>query len=140
MAHFLKQVIDWYIYVFFAIFCLEKMTDMAFHSEAIGRLCFACGNITMKNAHLIEPSLFQNIIEAFSSNITTVENISPRSLCHSCCRAVKHFVKKQSAIFFMLSKSDLSTNFTSLYLLTEKPPSSQLSGFMKYKYPSFDNS
>ena len=41
------------------------MADMAFHSEAIGRLCFACGNISMKNAHLIEPSLFQNIIEAF---------------------------------------------------------------------------
>ena len=54
---------------------------MAFHSEAIERLCFACGNIIMKNAHLIEPSSFQNIIEAFSSNITTVENISPRNLC-----------------------------------------------------------
>ena len=39
------------------------MADMAFHSEAIERLCFACGNIIMKNAHLIEPSLFQNIIE-----------------------------------------------------------------------------
>ena len=49
------------------------MADMAFHSEAIVRLCFARGNIIMKNAHLIEPSLFQNIIEAFSSNITTVE-------------------------------------------------------------------
>ena len=74
---------------------------MAFHSEAIERLCFACGNIILKNAHLIEPSLFQNIIEAFSSNIiTTVENISPRNLCHSCWRAVKHFVKKQSAICF----------------------------------------
>ena len=70
------------------------MADMAFHSEAIERLCFACGNIIMKNAHLIEPSLFQNIIEAFSSNI------SPRNLCHSCWRAVKHFVKKQSAILF----------------------------------------
>ena len=117
------------------------MADMAFHSDAIERLCFVCGNIIMKNAHLIEPSLFQNIIEAFSSNITTVENISPRNLCHSCWRAVKHFVKKQSAIFFLLlSKSDLFTNFASLYLLTEKPPSSQLSGFMKYKYPSFDNS
>ena len=46
------------------------MADMAFHSEAIERLCFACGNIIMKNAHLIEPSLFQNIPEAFSSNIT----------------------------------------------------------------------
>ena len=79
------------------------MADMAFHSEAIERLCFACGNIIMKNAHLIEPSLFQNIIEAFSSNITTVENISPRNLCHSCWRAVKHFVKKQSAIFFCCS-------------------------------------
>ena len=116
------------------------MADMAFHSEAIERLCFACGNIIMKNAHLIEPSLFQNIIEAFSSNITTVENISPRNLYHSCWRAVKHFVKKQSAIFLLLSKSDLFTNFTSLYLLTEKPPSSQLSVFTKYKYPSFDNS
>ena len=112
------------------------MADMAFNSEAIERLCFACGNIIMKNAHLVEPSLF---IEAFSSNITTVGNISPRNLCHSCWRAVKHFVKKQSAIFLLLSKSDLFTNFTSLYLLTEKPPSSQLSGFMKYKYPSFDN-
>ena len=48
------------------------MAGMAFHSEAIERLCFACGNI-MENAHLIEPSLFHNIIEAFSSNITTVE-------------------------------------------------------------------
>ena len=76
------------------------MADMAFHSEAIERLCFACGNIIMKNAHLIEPSLFQNIAEAFSFNTTTVENISPRNLCHSCWRAVKHFVKKQSAIFF----------------------------------------
>ena len=76
------------------------MADMTFHSEAIERLCFACGNIIMKNAHLVEPSLFQNIIEAFSSNITTVENISPRNLCHSCWRAVKHFVKKQSAILF----------------------------------------
>ena len=36
------------------------MADMAFHSEAIERLCFACGNIIMKNAHLIEPSLFQS--------------------------------------------------------------------------------
>ena len=97
------------------------MADMAFHSEAIERLCFACGNIIMKNAHLIEPSLFQNIAEAFSSNITTVENISPRNLCHSCWRAVKHFVKKQSA------KGNLFINFTSLYLFTEKPPSSQLS-------------
>ena len=70
------------------------MADMAFYSEAIERLCFACGNIIMKNAHLIEPSLFQNIIEAFSFNITTVENISPKNLCHSCWRAVKHFVKK----------------------------------------------
>ena len=76
------------------------MADMAFHSEAIERICFACGNIIMKNAHLIEPSLFQNIIEVFSSNITTVENISPRNLCHCCWRAAKHFVKKQSAIFF----------------------------------------
>ena len=59
------------------------MADMAFHSEAIERLCFACGNTIMKNAHLIEPSLFLNIIEAFSSNITTVENISPRNLCHT---------------------------------------------------------
>ena len=126
--------------MYFCHFLFRKMADMAFHSEAIERLCFACGNIIMKNAHLIEPSLFQNIIEAFSSNITTVENISPRNLCHSCWRAVKHFVKKQSAIFLLLSKSDLFTNFTSLYLLTEKPPSSQLSGFMKYKYPSFDNS
>ena len=138
MAHFLKQVIDSYIYVFFCHFLFRKMADIAFHSEAIERLCFACGNIIMKNAHLIEPSLFQNIIEAFPSNITTVENISPRNLCHSCWRAVKHFVRKQSAIFLLLSKSDLFTNFTSL--LTEKPPSSQLSGFMKYKYPSFDNS
>ena len=81
------------------------MADMAFHSEAIERLCFACGNIIMKNAHLMEPSLFQNIIEAFSSNITTVENISPRNLCHSCWRAVKHFVKKQSAIFFCSPKA-----------------------------------
>ena len=137
MAHFLKQVIDSYIYVHFLF---RKMADMAFHSETIERLCFACGNIIMKNAHLIEPSLFQNIIEAFSSNITTVENISPRNLCHSCWRVVKHFVKKQSAIFLLLSKSDLFTNFTSLYLLTEKPPSSQLSGLMNYKYPSFDNS
>ena len=69
---------------------------MAFHSEAIERLCFACGNIIIKNSHLI----FQNIIEAFSSNITTVENISPRNLGHSCWRAVKYFVKKQSAILF----------------------------------------
>ena len=74
------------------------MADMAFHSEAIERLSFACGNIIMKNAHLIELSLFQNIIEAFSSKITTVENISPRNL--SCWREVKHFVNKQSAIFF----------------------------------------
>ena len=74
------------------------MADMPFHSEAIERLCFACGNIIMKNAHLIEPSLFQNIAEAFPSNITTVENISPRNLC--CWRAVKHFVNKLSAIFF----------------------------------------
>ena len=79
------------------------MADMAFHSEAIERLCFACGNIIMKNAHLIEPSLFQNIIEAFSSNITTVENISPRNLCHSCWRAVKHFVKKTIRHFFCCS-------------------------------------
>ena len=43
---------------------------MAFHFEEIERLCFACGNIIMKNAHLIEPSLFQNFAEAFSSNIT----------------------------------------------------------------------
>ena len=73
MAHFLKQVI-----VYLCIFChilFRKIADMAFHSEAIERLCFACVNIIMKNAHLIEPSLFQNIIEAFSSNITTVENI-----------------------------------------------------------------
>ena len=75
------------------------MADMAFHSEAIERLCFACGNIIMKNAHLIEPSLFQNIIEAFSSNIITVENISPRNLCHSCWRAVKHFVKNNPPFF-----------------------------------------
>ena len=92
MAHFLKQVIDSYIYVFFAIFCLEKW--LAFHSEAIERLCFACDNIIMKNAHLIEPSLFQNIIEAFSSNITTVENISPRNLEGSetfCEKTIRHF-------------------------------------------------
>ena len=93
------------------------MADMAFHSGAIERLCFACDNIIMENAHLIEPSLFQNIIEAFSSNVTTVENISPRNLCHSCWRAVKHFVKKQFAIFLLLSKSDL---FYKLY----KPVSS----------------
>ena len=103
------------------------MADMAFHSEAIERLCFACGNIIMKNAHLTEPSLFQYIAEAFSSNITTVENISPRNLRHSCWRAVKHSVKHQSVMFFLLSKSDLFTNSTSLYLLTEKSPSSQLS-------------
>ena len=117
---FLKQVIDSYIYVFFAI---RKMSDMAFHSEAIERLCFTCGNIIMKTAYLIGPSLFQNIIEAFSSNTTTVENISPRNMCHSCSRAVKQF-------FLLLSKSDLFTNLTSLYLLTEKPPSSQQSGFL----------
>ena len=75
------------------------MADMTFHSEAIERLCFACGNIIMKNAHLIEPSLFQNIAKAFSSNITTVENISPRKLCHSCWRAVKHFVKNNPPFF-----------------------------------------
>ena len=97
MAHFLKQVIDSYIYVFFAIFCLEKWLTWHFILKQSSACCFACGNIIMKNAHLIEPSLFQNIIEAFSSNITTAENISPRNLCHSCWRALKHFVKKQSA-------------------------------------------
>ena len=78
MAHFLKQVIDSYIYVFFCHFLFRKMAGMAFRSEANERLCFAYGNIIMKNAHLIEPSLFQNIIEAFSSNITTVENFSKK--------------------------------------------------------------
>ena len=99
------------------------MADMAFHSEAIERLCFACGNIIMKNAHLIEPSLFQNIIEDFSSNIPTVENISPRNLCHSCWRAVK-----QSAIFFFAALQKrfvykLYKPVSSYY--TEEPPSSQ---------------
>ena len=41
------------------------MAGMAFHSEANERLCFAYGNIIMKNAHLIEPSLFQNIRSFF---------------------------------------------------------------------------
>ena len=74
------------------------MADMAFHSEAIERLCFECGNIIMKNAHLIEPSLFQNIIEAFSSNITTVENIFPRNLCHSCWRAAEADPEKRLTV------------------------------------------
>ena len=60
---------------------------MAFHSEAINRLCFACGNI-------IDPSLLSNICEAFASNTAVIENISPRNLCHTCCRVVKHFPKK----------------------------------------------
>ena len=67
---------------------------MAFHSEAINHLCFACGNIIMKNAHIIEPSLLSNIGEAFASNTAVIENISPRNQCHTCCRAVKHFPKK----------------------------------------------
>ena len=70
------------------------MGDMAFHSEAINHLCFACGNIIMKNAHIIDPSLLSNICEAFASNTAVIENISPRNLCHTCCRAVKHFPKK----------------------------------------------
>ena len=88
------------------------MTDTAFHSEAIERLCFACGNIIMKNAHLIEPSLFQNIIEAFPSNITTVENISPRNLCHSCWWAVKHFVHSPQwlQILLIILANDISRN------------------------------
>ena len=68
---------------------------MAFHSEAINHLCFACGNIIMKNAHIIDPSLLSNICEAFASNAAVIENISPRNLCHTCCRAVKHFMKKR---------------------------------------------
>ena len=104
------------------------MADMEFHSKAIERLCFTCGNVIMKNAHLIEPSsLFQNIAEAFSSNITTVENNSPRNLCHGFWRAVKHFVKNNPPFSLRLPKRDLFTNFTRVYLLTEKPPSSQLS-------------
>ena len=67
---------------------------MAFHFEAINHLCFACGNIIMKNAHNIDPSLLSNICEAFASNTAVIENISPRNLCHTCCRAVKHFPKK----------------------------------------------
>ena len=68
---------------------------MAFHSEAINHLCFACGNIIMKNAHNIDPSLSSNICEAFASNAAVIENISPRNLCHTCCRPVKHFMKKK---------------------------------------------
>ena len=99
MAHFFKQVIDSYIYVFSAIFCLEKWLTWHFILKQSSASALHA-NIIMKNAHLIEPSLFQNIIEAISFNITTVENISPRNLCHSCWRAVKHFVENQSAFFF----------------------------------------
>ena len=70
------------------------MADMAFHSEAIERLCFACGNIIMKNAHLIEPSLFQNIIEAFSSNITR-KHFSKKPVLEGsetfCEKTIRHF-------------------------------------------------
>ena len=78
---------------------------MAFHSEAINHLCFACGNIIMKNAHIIDPSLLSNFCEAFASNTAVIENISPRSLCHVCCRAVKHFMKKKEGICYRIPKS-----------------------------------
>ena len=89
--------------MYFCHFLFRKMADMAFHSKAIERLYFACGNIIMKNAHLTEPSLFQNIIEAFPSNITTVENISPRgessklSLTIMLLAAGREVVSKTSA-------------------------------------------
>ena len=97
MAHFVKQVSDSYIYVFFAIFCLKKWLTWHFFlkqssASALHAVILLWRMHIWSNLHY-----FKILLKLFPP---MAENISPRNLCHSCWRAVKHFVKKQSAIFF----------------------------------------
>ena len=128
MAHFLKQVIDSYIYVFFAIFCLDKWLTWHFLlKQSSASALHAVILCTIDRTFIISKYYW-----SFSSNITTVENISPRNLCHSCWRAVKHFVKKQSAIVF----AALQKRF--VYKLYKPVSSYRKTAIipMKYKYLS----
>ena len=50
-----------------------------------------CGQIILKNRHVIDENLKLNIAEMFSSKIRTTNNVTPSNVCHT----VKHFFKKE---------------------------------------------
>ena len=81
------------------------METSDFHHEAIGRLCFICGQIILKNGHDIDENLKLNIAEMFSTEIELKNNVTPSNVCHACWRTVKHFFKnKAEGKYFNTSK------------------------------------
>ena len=81
------------------------MATSDFHHEAIGRLCFICGQIILKNGHDIDENLKLNIAEMFSTEIELKNNVTPSNVCHACWRTVKHFFKnKAEGKYFNTSK------------------------------------
>ena len=72
----------------------SKMATADSHHEAIGRLCYTCGQIILKNGHVIDENLKLNIAEMFSTKIEFTNNVTPSNVCHTCWRTVKHFFKK----------------------------------------------
>ena len=77
----------------------SKMATPDFHHEAIGRLCYICGQIILKNGHVIDENLKLNIAEMFSTAIELANNVTPSNVCHTCWRTVKHVSrKKQSGV------------------------------------------
>ena len=78
------------------------MATPDFHHEAIGRLCYICDQIILKNGHVIDENLTLNIAEMFSIKIELTNNVTPSNVCHTCWRTVKHFFKKKGSISIRL--------------------------------------
>ena len=77
------------------LFFFSKMATQDFHHEAIGRLCYICGQIILKDAHVIDENLKLNIAEMFSTKIELTNNVTPSNVCHTCWRTVKHFFQEK---------------------------------------------
>ena len=82
--------------MFALTYLFSKMSTPDFHHEAIGRLCYICGQIILKNGHVIDENLKLNIAEMFSTKIELPNNVTPSNVCHTCWRTVKHFFKKKA--------------------------------------------
>ena len=66
-----------------------------FRVEALTRICYACGNIILKNGHRMSEQVSEMITEAFAMQ-NAEENITPMQACHNCWRAAKHYSEKKA--------------------------------------------
>ena len=81
--------------MFALTYLFSKMSTPDFHHEAIGRLCYICGQIILKNGHVVDENLKLNIAEMFSTKIEFTNNVTLSNVCHTCRRMVKHFFQEK---------------------------------------------